>query len=67
MDLFTQGLLGATMAQTGAQKTEIRLATGIGFIAGLAADADILIQSEQDPLLNLEFHRHFTHSLFLYP
>lgn len=67
MDLFTQGLLGATMAQTGAQKTEIRLATGIGFIAGLAADADILIQSEQDPLLNLEFHRHFTHSLFFVP
>lgn len=67
MDLLTQGLLGTTMAQAGAQRQEIRLATGVGFIAGLAADADILIQSEQDPLLNIEFHRHFTHSLFFVP
>lgn len=67
MDLFTQGLLGATMAQTGAQQQETRIATGIGFVAGIAADADILIQSEQDPLLNIEFHRHFSHSLFFVP
>ena len=67
MDLFTQGLLGATMAQAGAQQRETRIATGIGFVAGIAADADILIQSEQDPLLNIEFHRHFSHSLFFVP
>ncbi|HNO74682.1 metal-dependent hydrolase [Nitrosomonas mobilis] len=67
MDLLTQGLLGANLAVTGAQKHEIRLATGIGFFAGMVADADILIQSEQDPLLTIEFHRHFTHSLFFVP
>ena len=67
MDLLTQGLLGAAMAQSGAQQREARIATGIGFLAGIAADVDILIQSENDPLLNIEFHRHFTHSLFFVP
>lgn len=67
MDLLTQGLLGATMAQSGARQQETRIATGIGFFAGIAADMDILIQSENDPLLNIEFHRHFTHSLFFVP
>ena len=67
MDLFTQGLLGASMAQSGAKHEETRMATGIGFFAGIIADADILIQSENDPLLNIEFHRHFTHSLFFIP
>ncbi|MBX9636881.1 MAG: metal-dependent hydrolase [Nitrosomonas sp.] len=67
MDLLTQGLLGATMAQSGAKQQETRIATGIGFVAGIAADVDILIQSENDPLLNIEFHRHFTHSLFFVP
>ncbi|MDH5480607.1 MAG: metal-dependent hydrolase [Nitrosomonas sp.] len=67
MDLLTQGLLGATMAQSGSKQNETRIATGIGFFAGIIADADILIQSENDPLLNIEFHRHFTHSLFFVP
>ncbi len=67
MDLLTQGLLGVNLAVTRAQKNEIGLATGIGFFAGIVADADILIQSEQDPLLTIEFHRHFTHSLFFVP
>lgn len=67
MDLITQGLLGATMAQSGAKQKEIRIATGIGFFSGILADADILIQSANDPLLNVEFHRHFTHSIFFVP
>lgn len=67
MDLLTQGLLGAAVAQSGAQQKEIRLATGIGLFSGCLADADILIQSANDPLLNIEFHRHFTHSLIFIP
>lgn len=67
MDLITQGLLGATMAQSGAKQHETRMATGIGFFSGILADADILIQSSNDPLLNIEFHRHFTHSIFFVP
>lgn len=67
MDLLTQGLLGAAMAQSVARQHEIRIASGIGLFAGMVADADILIRSSDDPLLNIEFHRHFTHSIFFVP
>ena len=40
---------------------------GIGFLSGLAPDLDIFIRSESDPLLFLEFHRQFTHSLIFIP
>ena len=33
----------------------------------MAPDLDVLIRSSQDPLLFLDFHRHFTHSLFFIP
>lgn len=67
MDLLTQGLLGAALSQSIAKKEEVRLATGVGFFAGLIADADLLISSASDPLLNIELHRHFTHSIFFIP
>ena len=67
MDLLTQGVLGAAMAQAGSREEDTRLATGIGFGAGLLADADTLIYSAQDSLLNIEYHRHFTHSLLFIP
>lgn len=67
MDLLTQGILGATLAQAGARARDARVAAGVGFGAGLLADADALIQSAQDPLLTLEYHRHFTHALAFIP
>jgi inner membrane protein len=67
MDLVTQGVLGATVAQASAKTEHIRLATWIGIVAGLLADADIFIRSSEDPLLTLQFHRHFTHSIFFIP
>lgn len=67
MDILTQGLLGAALAQSAARPQEARLATGIGFAAGLLADADVLIGSSADPLLTLEYHRHFTHALVFIP
>ena len=67
MDILTQGLLGGVLAQTVANKKETKLATLVGVLAGLIADADIFIYSSSDPLLNIEFHRHFTHSLFFIP
>lgn len=67
MDILTQGVLGATVAQSAARKEHVRLAALIGFISGLIADADVLIRSSTDPLLSLEYHRHFTHSLFFIP
>ncbi len=33
----------------------------------MAADMDVFIRSSEDPLLFLEFHRQFTHSLFFIP
>ena len=67
LDIVTQGLLGATLAQAAAKKNEVKIAALIGFAAGMLADADALIQSSEDPLLYLEFHRHFTHSLLFIP
>ena len=68
MDIVTQGLIGATAAQGGARSSdEVRLASLIGFCAPLLADADALIRSTEDPLLFLEYHRHFTHALLFIP
>ncbi|MCP3870867.1 MAG: metal-dependent hydrolase [Gammaproteobacteria bacterium] len=67
MDLLTQGLVGTIAAQSGARQDEVRTATWVGFLSGLLADADILIRSAEDPLLNIEYHRHFTHSVFFVP
>ena len=67
MDLLTQGLLGGALALSVANKKEARYAAATGFAAALVADADILIGASGDPLLNLEFHRHFTHSLIFIP
>ncbi len=67
MDIVTQGLLGATLALAASRKHETKLAAGIGFASALLADADVLIRSSNDPLLNIEFHRHFSHSLVFIP
>jgi len=67
MDIITQGLIGATVAQAGAKPNEVRLASLVGFCAPLLADADALIRSTEDPLLFLENHRHFTHALLFIP
>ncbi len=67
MDILTQGLLGATLAQSVSRPNEARMAAAIGFLSGLLADADALIRSSDDPLLTLEYHRHFTHSIFFVP
>ncbi|MBT7950447.1 MAG: metal-dependent hydrolase [Gammaproteobacteria bacterium] len=67
MDILTQGLLGGVLAQSVASKEEKKIATITGVAAGLLADADILISSSSDPMLNIEYHRHFSHSLFFIP
>lgn len=67
MDVLTQGLLGSALALSVARPDETRKAALIGSLAGVAADIDFFIRSANDPLLNLEFHRHFTHSLFFIP
>jgi inner membrane protein len=67
MDLLTQGILGAATAQAGAKRDEGKIATTIGFIAGMVPDIDTFIQNPEDPLFVLEYHRHFTHSLIFIP
>lgn len=67
MDILTHGLLGGTLAQSFSRKDEMHVATAAGFSAALLADADALIRSSADPLLTLEYHRQFTHSLIFIP
>jgi inner membrane protein len=67
LDPISQGALGASFAQTLKTKDKMLAATWLGCAAGMAPDLDVLIQSAQDPLLFLEFHRHFTHALLFIP
>jgi inner membrane protein len=67
MDIVTQGLLGAALAQAAAPPSQTRAATVVGFCAGVLPDADALLRSSADPLLFLDWHRHFTHALAFVP
>jgi inner membrane protein len=67
MDPLSQGTVGAALAQSSASKKNIFKISVIGFLAGLAPDLDVLIQSSTDPILFLEYHRQFSHSLFFIP
>jgi inner membrane protein len=67
MDPFTQGVVGAFAAQSSAKRRLLAKAAVIGALGGMAPDLDVLISSSTDPLLFLEYHRHFTHSLFFIP
>ena len=67
MDPVSQGLVGAVFSGSASNKKELRKAAVIGFGAGMLADIDIFIRSSTDPLVALEYHRQFTHSLFFIP
>ncbi|HVJ65028.1 MAG TPA: metal-dependent hydrolase [Bdellovibrionota bacterium] len=76
MDPITQGAFGALWAGIAAavdrerrhtDKPSRGLALGLGALSGMASDLDVLISSKSDPLLALEYHRHFTHSLIFIP
>ncbi len=67
MDPLSQGTVGAAFAQSVANKNNIFKIGFIGFLAGLTPDLDVLIKSSTDPILSLEYHRQFTHSLFFIP
>ena len=72
MDPISQAALGAVAPQAAAGKS-VRESLGllriglIGALAGMAPDLDVLIKSSTDPLLQLEYHRQFTHSLIFIP
>lgn len=68
MDPLTQGALGAALPQaTRVNGAQVAIAGALGFVAGMAADLDVLIRSDTDPLLFLKYHRQFTHSLVFIP
>ena len=67
MDPLSQGVIGAVAAQQKTTKNHFVIATILGFLSGMSADLDIFIRSSNDPLLYLEFHRQFTHSLIFIP
>ncbi len=73
MDPLSQASFGASLSQSFASgntktgKSSQLIALVIGALAGMAPDLDIFIRSETDPLLFLEFHRQFTHSLIFIP
>ncbi len=68
MDPISQAFIGSGVAQSFAKnKNNIKRAFFCGAIGGLVPDLDIFIRSTSDSLLSLEYHRHFTHSLFFIP
>ena len=70
MDPLSQGIVGSTAVLSGSKKLlpQKYIAIAIlGFISGMAPDLDVFIKSSSDPLLALEHHRGFTHSLIFIP
>ena len=67
MDPLSQAVLGSVASQSMRSKTSLIRVGIIGALAGMAPDLDVLIQSATDPLLSLEYHRQFTHSLIFIP
>ena len=66
MDPITQGTIGAVLPQALGKKN-LGIVALLGFLSGMAPDLDIFIRSSTDPLLSLEYHRQFTHSLIFIP
>ena len=68
MDPLTKGLIGATLPQAVARDRRPLFWAGcFGFVAAMLPDLDVLIRSSSDPLLFLEYHRQFTHSVLMIP
>lgn len=67
MDPLTHALLGASAAHLALGPRLGRHAWLLGAVGGVLPDADILIRSSADPLLAIQYHRHFTHALAFVP
>lgn len=68
MDPLSHAVVGGTLtALRIANKDKLRLAICCGMTAALSPDLDVLVRSAADPLMNLQYHRHFTHALIFAP
>jgi inner membrane protein len=63
MDPITHGLAGAAISYAFFGRRLGRHAAALGALAGMAPDIDHFVSSESDPLLYVQVHRSFTHSL----
>jgi inner membrane protein len=67
MDPITHALVGAGIGYAAFGAKLGRTAAVAGGLAAFVPDADIFIRSATDPLLAIEYHRHFTHSFVFAP
>ncbi len=67
MDPITHVLLGASLGYASFGKKLGRTAAACAGLAAFVPDADIFIRSVNDPLIAIEYHRGFTHSLIFAP
>jgi inner membrane protein len=67
VDPLTHAALGAAWARPLARRAGLGAATVVSLISAMTPDLDLLIRSSRDPLLAIELHRHFTHSLAFAP
>jgi inner membrane protein len=67
LDPLSQACIGSAAAQSLSRKVDLKTALWVGALGGFLPDSDVLIRSASDPLLHLEYHRHFTHSLLFVP
>lgn len=67
MDPITHVLLGAGLGYAAFGKKLGRTAALAGGLAAFVPDADVFIHSSTDPLLAIEYHRHFTHAFVFAP
>jgi inner membrane protein len=66
MDPISHALLGAASGYS-VSRAGGKLAALAGFAGAMLPDADVLIRSASDPLVALEYHRQFSHSLLVAP
>jgi len=71
MDPISQGIVGTVVVQNVLRRritpAQWWVVSGMAFLAAMVPDLDVVIRSADDPLLFLEFHRQFTHSLVFIP
>lgn len=67
MDPVTHGLIGASASLSLAETKKMSYAALSGAAGAMLPDLDVLIDRSSDPLLQLEFHRQFTHSFLFAP
>ncbi len=67
MDLLTHAIIGAGAGAATQNSEKMRLGAVAGAVAALVVDLDYFIGSAHDPLLQIEFHRHFSHSILFIP